>query len=91
MTKAVYLFILSSLLVDPFIAYAESLGGSAPKLDSLRSVTQELNEVAKGDKDTQSLLTRNTDPDSVARGSELYSANCVQCHGEGGIGRTKLA
>ena len=59
---------------------------SVPTFDSLKGVTRELNEIARGDIDTQSPLTRNTDPDSVVRGSKLYNANCVQCHGEGGIG-----
>ena len=79
-------FTLFVLLFDSYSAHAESVSGTAPKFDSLRDMVQELNESVRGNESVQSKLSRDTSPERVARGAKLYRENCIQCHGEGGVG-----
>ncbi len=37
-----------------------------------------------------SLSGRSTDKAAVARGAEIFAANCVACHGEGGVGNPEM-
>ena len=80
------LFILWAILAHAFSANAESISDTVPKLDSLKEFARELNEMARGNEGNQPTVLRDTDLESVARGAGLYRENCIQCHGEGGVG-----